>query len=128
MKLALSIWNDRIAPVFDSSRTVLILDVTNSDYREEAPLDLSGTSLALRAQMLQERGVQELICGAISCEAEQQIAKQAIVLHPFIAGSIETVIQGWQEQNLEHEEFSMPGCACSCRRRGQHRRRARNHL
>ncbi len=128
MKLALSIWNQRIAPVFDSSRTVMILDVVNGEYREEDPLDLGGTNLELRAQRLEERGVQELICGAISCEAEQRVAEREIRLHPFIAGSIDSVLQGWQQQNLEREEFSMPGCACACRRRAQHRRRMRNNF
>jgi predicted Fe-Mo cluster-binding NifX family protein len=115
MICALSIWNGRIAPVFDSSNRVLIIDDDSAlnaierAFRAEGPLE--------RAVFLRDLGVGTLVCGAISREYEWALLESGIDLLSFIAGSVDDVIAAWTRGSLERSAFSMPGCPCPRRRR-----------
>ncbi|MFA6505666.1 MAG: hypothetical protein WCT14_06200 [Treponemataceae bacterium] len=113
MKLAVTIWNKRIAPVFDCAGTVLLLDVAAGSILSETTLDMNRRDLEDRARTLRERGATELICGAISHEAKRRLLAEDIVLHPFVAGDVPTVLLAWSQNELGREEFSMPGCGCA---------------
>ncbi len=65
---------------------------------------------------LRKEGVNLIICGAISREAEAMILEQEILVLPFVAGSLEAVIQAWMKRQLNNDDFSMPGCVCRGRR------------
>ena len=121
MKLALTVWNERIAPVFDSAGSAVILETRDGVRGRSETLDLDTRDPDKKARTLQELGVQELICGAISREAEATVRNHGITVHSFIAGDVETVIRAWGRNELQQEEFSMPGCACARRRRARNR-------
>jgi predicted Fe-Mo cluster-binding NifX family protein len=125
MKLAVTVWNKRIAPVFDCAGTALLLDVEEGACGKETALDISHVDLASRVRILRDRGAEVLICGAISCEAERLVRGAGIAVHPFIAGDVPTVIQAWLQDELGREEFSMPGCGRARNRRGQGHGRCR---
>jgi predicted Fe-Mo cluster-binding NifX family protein len=118
MKLAITVWNKRIAPVFDSAGSVLLLELDDDERLNPDLVDLRQSDLRRRVEILKDHTVGELICGAISREAERMVLEQGISVHSFIAGDIETVLQAWKQGALERSEFSMPGCACRHRRRG----------
>jgi predicted Fe-Mo cluster-binding NifX family protein len=121
MKLALTAWNNRIAPVFDSAGSLLVLEMQNGICQHRETVSIAGKDLAEKARTLRNHGVSELICGAISYEAESLVRLQGISIFPFIAGDLEMVIQAWCQHRLGRKEFSMPGCMPVRRRQGQRR-------
>ena len=121
MKLAITVWNQRIAPVFDSARTVIIMEIRDGCETGRRSLDMDQMDPAGKAWLLRNEGVNELVCGAISREVEAMVQDQGIHVIPFIAGDMESVIQAWIGRQLDHDTYSMPGCGYRRRRRGQGR-------
>lgn len=114
MKSAITVWQGRVAPVFDVSGTIIVFDSTDIDCREELALP-EGNPLR-KLQFLQERGVGILICGAITRRTQEQADVLGISLFSFISGSIEEVLSAVRNGTLSKICYSMPGCR-RCRRR-----------
>ncbi len=119
MTLGITVWNERIAPVFDSAATVWILDIRDDVITNRASLNLRGMDLHDRANALARAGAFELICGAISCQAESALRMRHVHALAFVAGEAETVVSAYLKGELTREEYSMPGCHRARRRRGQ---------
>jgi predicted Fe-Mo cluster-binding NifX family protein len=116
MKIAVTIWNDRIAPVFDVARDIRLVEVIDGRMLDPQEDILSGELPVQKALRLVELGVDTLICGAISRPVGAMIASYGIQVVPFVAGNPEAVIMAWLKGGLTEEVFMMPGC----RRRGRH--------
>ena len=114
MKKAISIWNNRIAPVFDESQECIIIeeDYSKSEV-QKLPLGLED-----KIQFLLDNEVSTLICGAISRFAENQLLQNNIDVSPFVAGSVSEVISALEEGKLYTKKFAMPGCPRPFVRRG----------
>jgi predicted Fe-Mo cluster-binding NifX family protein len=123
MRLAVTVWNKRIAPVFDCACTALVLEVSDGEIADEAAVSLKPSGIDERAEFLRAAGVDELICGAVSREAQRALRDRRIVVHPFISGDVSAVVAARLRGDLRDESFSMPGCACARRRRGMRRGR-----
>lgn len=122
MKLALSVWNGRIAPVLDVSERCLLIDV-NSTAPDGVLVEFPGWSADDKARCLSERGVTTLVCGAVSLDYEAAFLARGIETISFIAGPVEHIFEAWKTGTLIQGAFSMPGCGCPrrrrCRRRGR---------
>ena len=116
MKIAVTIWNDRIAPVFDVARDIRLVDVVERRMIDQKQDVLSGELPVQKALRLVELEVDTLICGAISHPVRSMIVGYGIQVVPFVAGNPEAVIQAWIKGALTEDVFRMPGC----RRRGRH--------
>ena len=118
MKLAITVWNGRVAPVFDvAERCVLV----HSEAPETEVLLLPATTEQEKAEFLEKNGITTLVCGAISKVCENAVIERNIEVVSFLAGPIDLVIEAWKENRLIQTGFSMPGCGCPrrrCRRRG----------
>lgn len=121
MKVALTVWEGRVSPVFDVCREALILDVRDGRLEAFPNQSFTGNDYRTRTQLLVENGVEILICGAISTEARMELQARAIRVIPFVAGSAEEVIASFAAGQFPDELFPMPGCG---RRRGRRRRGA----
>lgn len=122
MKLALSVWNGRIAPVFDVSERCLIVD-TDAPAPEGDLVEFPGWGGDEKARFLAEKGVTTLMCGAVSHDYETAFLAHGIETITFLAGPVERIIEEWKAGTLIRDAFSMPGCGCPrrrrCRRRGR---------
>jgi len=118
VRTAVSIWNGRIAPVFDVSRKLLVLEIERAEVvtRKEEPLP--GPDPGDRIARLSALKVEELICGAISRPLHEMVLAHGIRVIPFVKGDLGEVIQAWLKGELENEAFLMPGCCGRGRRRG----------
>jgi len=117
MKTAITIWNGRIAPVFDVARLCLLIE---DDTRME--LSIPDGSAAFKASFLGDHNVSQVICGAISREYENVLVASGIEVISFIAGPLEQVLEAWHAGTLVQAHFAMPGCGCRrrrCRNRGK---------
>lgn len=116
VKLAIPVWNRRVAPVFDSAARVMILDVRRDRWIDRREVELDEDDPAAKVRFLRDEGVRELICGAISRDIEMLALGQGIRVFAFVAGDVEAVIQAWLSRQLDKGVYSMPGCRCGGRR------------
>jgi predicted Fe-Mo cluster-binding NifX family protein len=117
MKIALAVWKNRISPVFDSSRTVLLAHEEKGHITGRRCLALQSETPYDRAVELFELGINVLICGAISKTFSTSIESRGIEIIPFITGEVDGVIESYLAGSLHHCRFSMPGCGPRNRRR-----------
>jgi predicted Fe-Mo cluster-binding NifX family protein len=118
MRVALTVWNGRVSPVFDVCTEALILDIDNGRVTASFRLALSNEEPAGRTHQLADSAVGTLICGAISNEARQQLESRGIHVIAFVAGDAEPVIAAFTAGQLPDDRFSMPGCRRRHRARG----------
>jgi len=116
MKTAFSVWEQRIAPVFDTSRQVHLVESEGHHITAEKAHAISGEDVAQIVAWLAGQDVGTLVCGAVSRPLQEQLAASGIKVVPFVAGDLRRVIQALLDGSLKGSAFTMPGC-CG-RRRG----------
>ena len=100
MKVALTVWGNRISPVFDSAQTVLLAELLDRkivNKKLEFIALLIPVSIARKIVGFKP---DSLICGAISEQPARIIEDAGITLIPFISGKAELILQAYA-QNLE---------------------------
>jgi predicted Fe-Mo cluster-binding NifX family protein len=107
--IALPVYRRRIAPAFDFSRKVLIVNLNAGNDRTGSELDLQGLSNVERMEALSEAGVTTLICGGITDGLHHMLVNRGIQVIWGIAGSVEEVLDAYQANRLGDETFLMPG-------------------
>lgn len=117
MKVALTTWEDRISPVFDAARNLLIAEIENGEVRDRRYEALFPEMPAQLGDRLKHLGVEVLICGAISQLPAAVIEAGGIELIPFIGGNVEDVLLSYAKGKRIVPVFSMPGCGRARRRR-----------
>ncbi len=114
MKVAITEWQGRVAPVFDVSGTVVILDKNGLAERESVAMPTDSPRSKL--DFLKEQQVDVLICGAISRRVREQAEALDLRINPFVSGEVGEVWEAWKKGRLDNACYSMPGCR-RCRRR-----------
>ena len=113
MKLALTVWENRISPVFDCAQRLLVVDIHGEmaaskhlePFRYESPFS--------RATKLSDLGINVLICGAVSDSFANIIETYGIRIIPFVAGAVEEVLDAFLNGQIYDTKFRMPGCGSS---------------
>lgn len=108
---AFSAWKNRIAPVFDVSRSIWIVTSEGGRILHQKEAGFSGDDLHLKAVRLAELDVDALVCGAISRPLQSMIVAHGIDIIPFVTGNLHEVIRTWVcgDQNRICG-YTMPGC------------------
>ncbi len=110
MKLAVTVWENRISPLFDATRTLLIVDIHDRVITEKYLTPFDCISPFSRAATLEELGVSTLICGGVSGFFANLIEARDIRIIPFVAGHVDEVIDAYLRDALCRKRFRMPGC------------------
>lgn len=118
-KAAFSLWNGRIAPVFDVARQVRVVDVASGHKSAETDEWLPDGAPAQKVAALLSLSVGTLVCGAVSRPMRDMLEARAITVVPFVAGELGPVIQAWLEGRVTASEFAMPGGGGRGRGRGR---------
>ncbi len=125
-RVAVTVWEQRVSPVFDAARTLLIAELSETDqgivttsFMSFDPDRLLDLVQALRAQ-----DITVLICGAISEGPANVLESAGFELVAFVAGNVQQVLQTFLQGGPFQGEFALPGCGkrVCCRgkiRRGQ---------
>lgn len=119
MRVAFARWENRIAPVFDVAKYVLIIEVDSGHVISEHQEILLDDLPVQKALRLAELGVEVLVCGAVSRPLHEMVSAYGIQVVPFIAGDVRQVIQAWLQRKLRGSAFAMPGCIAGRRRGGR---------
>ena len=120
MRAAFSIWNARIAPVFDTARQIVVVETESGRLVGHVESALPEGLPVQKVMGLVDLGVVALVCGAISRPLHVMVTAFGIRVIPFVAGPVSEVAQSWLSGDLERGAFAMPGCG---RRRGRGRGR-----
>ncbi len=110
MKLALSVFKECISTVFDAAEQLLILDLEDGAEPRRYTTKFNGKDPASRTNDLKDRGIDVLICGAISRPMERSITSRGITVHSFVRGPVEEVLAAYLGNRLGLAVFSLPGC------------------
>ncbi|MBN2070451.1 MAG: NifB/NifX family molybdenum-iron cluster-binding protein [Candidatus Krumholzibacteriota bacterium] len=121
MKVAITIWNGRVSPVFDSACRLAVMDIGEKGDISSREFDVSTLSLAERKGQLEALGIDILVCGAISNRQAQLIESLGISIIPWVSAGISEVVTALSSGSIGEMDFLMPGC----RRRGRCQRRGR---
>ncbi|MBN2654566.1 MAG: NifB/NifX family molybdenum-iron cluster-binding protein [Nitrospirae bacterium] len=115
--VAFSIWESRVAPVFDTADQIAIVDVEDGRILSERQEVISDQMPAQKALRLAGLGINTLVCGAISRLTQGLVSAYGIQVVSFVAGGLREVIDAWISGRLVNDAFSMPGCCGRNQRR-----------
>lgn len=109
MKVAMTVWGNRISPVFDSAQTILLAEIEQGKVVDEKREFLPRLVASGLARMVTEKGIEALICGAISERPAQIIQQSGIHLLSFVGGNADDFLSTYASGG-SIDSFMMPGC------------------
>lgn len=108
MKIALTIWGNRISPVFDSAQTLLVVEIENDRVVKKSHENFNSNCAGL-IENFKIQDVSVLICGAISEKPANLLALSKIKLIPFVTGNAAQVLDLYLNKKAFPAAYSMPG-------------------
>lgn len=111
MKIAITVWGNRVSPVFDAAGTLFVAHIKNrmiikksyTSFNPEMPSDL--------IKLLKKMQVSVLICGAISTKPADLIVENDIKLISFVTGNALKLLDNFAQKQTIEKTFMMPGCS-----------------
>lgn len=110
MKVALTVWEGHISPLFDATRMLLVAKIERREVTERHLEPFDCASDFSRVSRLDQLGVDVLICGGISRFFANFIEARDIEIIPFSAGTVNEVLEAYIKGTLFSNRFRMPGC------------------
>jgi len=92
MKIAIAHWHSRVSPVFDVANRLFLITIEDGREVHRKSLRIAGRDPFERAQTLAERGVDVLLCGAISSALEKAMVAAGIRVLGFLGGELESIV------------------------------------
>ncbi len=109
MKLSITIWGNRISPVFDSANTLMIAQIDGSNVVHRQFEKFNPKQIHQIASTLNNFQIDVLICGAITEIQSQIIEKAGIALFSFITGNADKTLVSLLKKPNQISKFLMPG-------------------
>lgn len=112
MNIAITIWGDRISPVFDSAQTLMVVGVDGGQITDKKIVSFRSDFFTQFLGLLEEKEVRILICGALCKGPVKALESRGVVVFPFMTGEVEKVLEIFM-QGADLSECFMPGCGNS---------------
>ncbi len=117
MRIAITIWGNRISPVFDAARTLLVAQIENRMILKKSYTHFDPDSPRDLIRILKKMETTTLICGAISTEPADFIVENNIKLISFVTGNALDFLDSFATRQAIEKGHMMPGCSIDyCRR------------
>jgi len=116
--LAIPVLRSRVAPVLDWCSRIYIFPQEPSSEGAGQELFLPHLEADQRLQVLGDRGVTTVICGALSAELQHYARQLRMNIICGVAGEITEVLQSYWQNRLDQPCFWLPGCRGPRRYRG----------
>ncbi len=110
MRVAITVWDGRVSPVFDVCREAIVLDIIDGQVVSTSRHVIENDNPWLKVQSVVDYGVQTLICGAISQFLFQELTSRGLRVLGFVAGDVQAVVEAFIKNRLPCPKLSMPGC------------------
>ena len=98
--IAIPVMRGRVAPVLNWCSRMLIFPAI-PDGAEGQELCVPELGPEERLQLLQEKGVNTLICGALSADLQHFATQLGLMIIPGVAGEVGEVLTAYRENRLE---------------------------
>jgi len=109
MRIAISIWEDKISPVFDTASKLLIIDKNDQKESSRFEAHLLSQDMFKRCSYIRELDLDILICGAVSRQFSGMLKASGIKIISEISGPAEKVLEAYLQGTLLSSGFFMPG-------------------
>lgn len=110
MKVAIGVWQGKVAGVFDFARELLVVEFENGSEKGREQLSFSEHSGLEKVVSLKQNGVNVLICGAISRPLAYMLGGSGIRVLPFVTGAVEQVLAAYKQGRLSLPQYALFGC------------------
>jgi predicted Fe-Mo cluster-binding NifX family protein len=101
MKIAIAHWQSRVSPVFDVSDRLFLITFEDSREIHRESLRIGSQDPFERARNLAERGVDVLLCGAVSSALEKALTAAGIQVLGFLGGELENIVAAFLNGHLD---------------------------
>lgn len=116
MKVAITVWQQRVSPVFDVSGSVLLIHIQDGQVLSERLYPLTATDPMEKLAFINSLQAQVLICGAMSAEVQQTAESYPWQLYVFMKGGVRRMMRALIDDGVLADDFILPGCAGRGRR------------
>lgn len=110
MKIAITTWGNRVSPVFDAAKTLLIADTENQSINNKKYESFDPDDITALAALLNREKVTTLVCGAISETYAARLVDHNIPMFAFVTGNAMDILDCLARHNTIKPVFMMPGC------------------
>ena len=110
MKVALTVSEKRISPLFDCAGMLLVVEMDDCTESDRYFVPFHYESPFSRASNLSDLGIEVLICGAVSNLFANTVESYGIKIIPFVVGPVDEVINAYLTNGLSDSKFRMPRC------------------
>lgn len=111
MKIAITVWGNRVSPVFDAASTLFIAEVRNRAILKKNYAAFNPAVPADLLSLLKKKGISILICGAISTKSAELLVENDIKLISFVTGNALKILDDFASKQTIEKTFMMPGCS-----------------
>lgn len=108
-KIAIPIFQNRVSPVLDSCRHMLVINIEQGAEVNRETVYLDEMSLTERCAIVAKLGIDIVICGGVSEIFSNMLMGANIRLVNGIAGEMDDVIAAFLGECLDKPRFYMPG-------------------
>lgn len=109
MVIAIPIWNNRVAPVFDTTSNLLLFQAEEEQFSQVGVKNMRNSTCNEKLHIIAQSAA-VFICGAIPFRFEQELTDRDVRVIPFIAGEVSEIITAFASGSLENPKYKMPGC------------------
>ena len=109
MKIAIAHWQGRVSPVFDVADRLFLITIEDSREVHRESLRLASRDPFERARKLAERGVDVLLCGAVSSALEKALTAAGIRVLGFLGGELESIVTAFLDGQLNDGRIAACG-------------------
>jgi predicted Fe-Mo cluster-binding NifX family protein len=109
MRIAISIWEDKISPVLDTASKLLIIDKDTQKESSRFETNILEQGMSQRCYFIRGLDLDVLICGAVSRQFSELLEACGIKIISGISGPAEDVLDAYLHGDLHHSGFFMPG-------------------
>ena len=120
MKIAIPVWENRAAPVFDAAEKWMLIEKVEERWTVSGTVPFESSLPEEKVREILDRDVKFLICGAIPYRFERYLNEAGCEVKSFVSGEPDELMTAWVEGTLDDIRYCMPGC-----RRGPAGRRGR---
>ncbi len=110
MRVVIPTWRDRVSPVLDVARHLLLIELTGATEVSRQEVSLPESEPARRVRQLVDLQVQTLICCAVSQPFKTALVSHGIEVLDEVCGDVEQVVLAYRSGTLHEARFAMPGC------------------
>jgi predicted Fe-Mo cluster-binding NifX family protein len=110
MRIAVSIWENKVSPVLDMATKLLIVEQGVQKEESHFEVYLIKQEISQRCSFIRALEIDVLICGAVSRQFSRMLKASGINIISGISGPVKDVLKAYFHGNLLQPKFLMPGC------------------